>query len=200
MAPDEPPTARRTGAQTRAEAQRVALALFSNQGYEATSMQQIADALGIRKASLYYHFAGKDEIVRSLLEGRADEARALARWVREQPPSPTLARDAVLRWVGSSSAEKLRGIRVMNANPLLVGAIARQAGVDVGDELASMLDALVPSDTDPRARLLVRMAFMSLATAVAAAGPDTSDEEVVATARAAAEALVAAAGSLVRTD
>jgi len=191
--PDRQPATRRTGAQTRAEAQRIALELFSNQGYEATSMQQVADALGIRKASLYYHFRGKDEIVRSLLEGRGDEARALARWVHEQTPSPTLARDAVLRWVDSSSREKLRGIRFMNANPLLVGTVARRAGVDVGDELAAVLDALLPHDADPRRRLLLRMAFMSLPAAVAAAEPGTPDEVTVAAARAAAESLVAAA-------
>src|SRR5215467_9766289 len=110
---------RRSGAHTRSEAQRIALSLFSSQGYEATSMQQIADALGIKKASLYYHFTGKEDILRSLLVVRSDEARELAAWVRAQPPSRDLAREAVLRWIDSFSIDKLRGIRFMNANPLL---------------------------------------------------------------------------------
>lgn len=49
-----------------------ALDLFSTQGFEATSMQQIAEAVGIRKPSLYSHFAGKqeilDELVRTTIE------------------------------------------------------------------------------------------------------------------------------------
>ena len=42
-------------AKTRDEILKVALDLFSVNGYEATSISQIADAVGIRKASLYSH-------------------------------------------------------------------------------------------------------------------------------------------------
>ena len=45
-----------------------ALDLFSVQGFEATSMQQIAEAVGIRKPSLYSHFAGKQEILDALVQ------------------------------------------------------------------------------------------------------------------------------------
>lgn len=44
-----------------------ALDLFSKQGYEAASMGQIAEAVGIRKASLYSHFKGKQEILDTLI-------------------------------------------------------------------------------------------------------------------------------------
>ena len=43
-------------AKTRDEILKVALDLFSVNGYEATSISQIADAVGIRKASLYSHY------------------------------------------------------------------------------------------------------------------------------------------------
>jgi AcrR family transcriptional regulator len=41
--------------------------LFTQYGYAATSTRDIADAVGIRQASLYYHFAGKPEILEELL-------------------------------------------------------------------------------------------------------------------------------------
>lgn len=46
----------------------VALDLFSVNGYEATSISQIADAVGIRKASLYSHFANKQDILDTLVD------------------------------------------------------------------------------------------------------------------------------------
>lgn len=46
----------------------VAARLFTDQGYAATSTRDIADAVGIRQASLYYHFAGKPAILEELLQ------------------------------------------------------------------------------------------------------------------------------------
>jgi AcrR family transcriptional regulator len=51
----------------RAEILAAAAELFVSQGLAATSTRQIADRVGIRQASLYYHFAGKDEILLELL-------------------------------------------------------------------------------------------------------------------------------------
>ena len=45
-----------------------ALELFSTQGFEATSIAQIADAVGVRKASLYSHFDSKQDILDRLIE------------------------------------------------------------------------------------------------------------------------------------
>ncbi|MDD6263389.1 MAG: TetR/AcrR family transcriptional regulator [Clostridiales bacterium] len=53
---------------TKQEILRAALELFSVQGFEATSVSQIADAVGIRKASLYSHFENKQAILDALVE------------------------------------------------------------------------------------------------------------------------------------
>ena len=53
---------------TRDEILEVALDLFSVNGYEATSISQIADAVGIRKASLYSHFGSKSEILDNVID------------------------------------------------------------------------------------------------------------------------------------
>jgi AcrR family transcriptional regulator len=80
-------------ASTRDEIRRAAAGLFFAKGYEATSMRELAEALAIKSASIYYHFADKEqilyEIVRDTLElSRRGIADALA---REQDPARRLA-------------------------------------------------------------------------------------------------------------
>jgi AcrR family transcriptional regulator len=58
-----------TGADTspREEILDAAAALFVERGFAATSTRMIAERVGIRQASLYYHFSGKDELLVELL-------------------------------------------------------------------------------------------------------------------------------------
>ncbi len=44
----------------------VALDLFTEQGYDGTSLRQIAEQLGVTKAALYYHFESKEDILMAL--------------------------------------------------------------------------------------------------------------------------------------
>ena len=45
-----------------------ALGLFSQNGYDGTSMEQIAELVGIKAPSLYKHFKGKGDIFNTLLD------------------------------------------------------------------------------------------------------------------------------------
>jgi AcrR family transcriptional regulator len=58
----------------RGEILTQATRLFAEQGYDGTSIQQIADAVGIRKPSLLYHFKSKDQLRDQVL------AEMLAHW------------------------------------------------------------------------------------------------------------------------
>ena len=53
---------------TKQEILDASLSLFSVQGFEATSISQITDAVGIRKASLYSHFENKRAILEALID------------------------------------------------------------------------------------------------------------------------------------
>lgn len=186
--------ARRSGSETRDAIQRVALELFTSRGYESTSMREIAEALDIRKASIYYHFAGKEDILRSLFDRRSQEAEELLDWIRGQDAGPGLARAAVLRWIDSFSSEKLSGIRFLSANPLLVRTIAARSGERIGTALGAVVDALIPSlpDRSPVPVLHLRMALLSINAALEAANDETAftDDQILAAARRAADALM----------
>ena len=42
--------------------------LFKEKGYHSTSMQELADAVGMQKGSLYYYIEGKEELLHRLME------------------------------------------------------------------------------------------------------------------------------------
>ncbi len=83
---------RRPGKNAREEILDAAAELFTSQGYASTSTRAIADAVGVRQASLYHHFATKDDILEALLTGTVDEPLELAGdLLRESsPPAPRL--------------------------------------------------------------------------------------------------------------
>lgn len=58
----------------RAQILTEATRLFAEQGYDGTSVQQIAEAVGIRKPSLLYHFKSKDVLRENVI------AEMLAHW------------------------------------------------------------------------------------------------------------------------
>jgi AcrR family transcriptional regulator len=53
-------------ASTRERILDVALDLFTDQGFDGTSMREIAERLGISKPAIYYHFTSKEEILTAL--------------------------------------------------------------------------------------------------------------------------------------
>ena len=58
---------------TRQRIQDAARELFLQRGVQRTSLQDIADQLGITKPALYYHFSSREELVRSIVVPLIDE-------------------------------------------------------------------------------------------------------------------------------
>ncbi len=70
---------------TRQRIQDVAVELFAEQGYEKTSLREIAERLDVTKAALYYHFKTKEDILISLFDDLARPMDELIEWGRGQP-------------------------------------------------------------------------------------------------------------------
>ena len=67
---------------TKQEILKASLELFSVQGFEATSLSQIASAVGIRKASLYSHFESKQAILDALVKDILEQYEAHSLFAR----------------------------------------------------------------------------------------------------------------------
>ena len=75
---------RRPGVTPADEILDAAAELFTTRGYTATSTRAIADAVGLRQASLYTHFPTKAAILRALLDARREVGAATWDTRREQ--------------------------------------------------------------------------------------------------------------------
>ena len=64
----------RKGAERRQEILQAAEALFCQNGYEATSIQDILDALKLSKGGFYHHFSSKEAVLNALCARYAKEA------------------------------------------------------------------------------------------------------------------------------
>ena len=84
-------------ADTRRRALDVALELFAEQGYEKTSLREIAERLDVTKAALYYHFASKEALLAGIVDSLVEPADELVAWSRTQPRTTEFRREYLRR-------------------------------------------------------------------------------------------------------
>ena len=139
---------------TRGDIQRAALTRFTDQGYDATSLREIAEDLGVTKAAVYYHFRSKEEILSTSLE-------QLMEWARAEPSSRE-HRLELLRRLGDATQGGLGDLmRCVQRNEI---ALAGMPGtVDVVKSYKHQLwTVAMPPDATIEDRLRVRLAIMAV--------------------------------------
>jgi AcrR family transcriptional regulator len=147
---------------TRARIQRVALELFAEQGYERTSLREIAEGLGVTKAALYYHFKSKEDIVRSFTEDHFARLDALIDWAKDQPPGPATGREILDRYVAviNDGSDVFRFLEQNQAT-----LHSHESGKHRFEQFRPRLDTLVEliagRDASARARVRTTVAFFS---------------------------------------
>ncbi|MFD3948244.1 TetR/AcrR family transcriptional regulator [Streptomyces sp. NPDC058579] len=83
---------------TRQRIQDVALELFAEQGYEKTSLREIAERLDVTKAALYYHFKTKEDILIGLFQDLTRPMDELIEWAQTQPRTLKTRRSILRRY------------------------------------------------------------------------------------------------------
>jgi len=124
---------------TRRRIQEVALTLFAEQGYEKTSLREIAERLEVTKAALYYHFKTKEDILSSIAEDLARPIRDLIAWGEAQPRSLETKQELLRRYseILWQSTDLFRFIQENQATvrELTIGETFRCATAALGDLL-----------------------------------------------------------------
>ncbi len=142
---------------TRQRILEAALELFSVQGFEATSISQIASAVGIRKASLYSHFESKQAILDALVRDVLDQYAAHSIFARpdgdsEDAPTPEATEQRILEQLRyilhDPHISRARRMLVVEQfrNPELAQLQTRQNYTDVLTYFTSLVERLIRSD------------------------------------------------------
>jgi AcrR family transcriptional regulator len=143
---------------TRARIQQVALELFAEQGYEKTSLREIAERLDVTKAALYYHFKSKEDIVRSLVEDYFGQMDALIAWAKTQPRNPQTIDQILSRYV-QIVADGSDVFRMLHHNQAAVNTLAsaKQRGDLFRERMTALVDVLADPEAGVPARLRAAM-------------------------------------------
>jgi AcrR family transcriptional regulator len=150
-----------------------AAALFARQGFAKTSVQDIADAVGLSKAGLLHHFPSKDALQAAVLEQSDRLGQQVVDQVQHLPVGPERDRRAVEAMVdfalGHAGMVALLlapvspgGDEVTSATPVGAGAAALLAfGIDTS------ADSPAGGDTERLVRVVGALAALAVLTLAA---------------------------------
>ncbi|MGW0827489.1 TetR/AcrR family transcriptional regulator [Streptomyces sp. NPDC002845] len=128
---------------TRQRIQDVALELFSEQGYEKTSLREIAEHLDVTKAALYYHFKTKEDILISLFQDLTRPLDDLIEWAGTQPRTLDTKQE-VLRRYSEALTDAAPLFRFMQENQAAVRELS--VGETFKDRMLRMIDIIKEPD------------------------------------------------------
>jgi len=153
---------------TRTRLLATALRLFTTHGVEGTSLQMIADELGVTKAAVYYHFKTKDEITEAVVEPGLRELEAtVEEATRERRPGARI--DHLLTGFVDVVVRHRALVALFSSDPGVARALEKHF-FHKESAMAGMITILAGPDPDP-ARLVAAHAALA-GIALAGGAPD----------------------------
>jgi AcrR family transcriptional regulator len=146
---------------TRSRIQEIALDLFTEKGYDATSLREISERLGVTKAALYYHFKSKEEIVESMTADHVARIEELIEWAGDQDLTPQARREFVRRYMENLSVSKhFKVMKFLQQNQPALKNMAKPALWR--EAMERMVQTLTGPDAGTDERLRVGLALFCL--------------------------------------
>lgn len=141
----------------------VALELFAEHGVSGTSLQMIADALGVTKAAVYHQFRTKEAIVVAAVEAElAHFEGALA--AAEADDLQPAALDALLTQVIDLAVARRRMVSTLQHDPVIVRLLAEREPFQ--QFVSRLFGALLGGEADAHTRVRAAMIGSAIGGAV----------------------------------
>ncbi|GAA4990465.1 TetR/AcrR family transcriptional regulator [Actinopolymorpha pittospori] len=145
---------------TRERIQQVALELFSTQGYEQTSLREVAERLRITRPALYYHFRTKEDILSSVLEDLGSSIEELVQWGQAQPRTARARRQILHRIAGLLNDQWRPLVRFSQVNQTAMKS--HPDGARMQERMLALVSLLSDPDAEPAAQFEARLAVVAL--------------------------------------
>lgn len=160
----------------RARVLEAALTLFGEHGVSGTTLQMIADRIGVGKASVYYQFHSKEDIVAAAAQPMFDDmARVLA--IAEAVSDPATRREIAVSGFVDVSVRHRRLAAVLTGDPVLESLI--QSRADLTEMTERYMELLLGGAHGPAGRVVISMVTKGVYAAVTDKTlADVSDEDL----------------------
>ncbi|OCB56997.1 TetR family transcriptional regulator [Mycobacterium vulneris] len=153
-----------------------ALSLFAEHGVNGTSLQMIADRLGVSKAAVYYQFHSKDEIALAVIQPVFDDMMRLVR-IAEAMSTPEARREAAVSGMVEMAVRHRRVTAVFHGDPVIDGLV--QSRAELQDTIERLTGILLGPDPDAASRVCLSVLAAGIyGSATDPALNDVSDEEL----------------------
>ncbi|MER5625739.1 MULTISPECIES: TetR/AcrR family transcriptional regulator [unclassified Streptosporangium] len=145
---------------TKERIQQVALELFAEQGYDKTSLREVAERLEITRPALYYHFKAKEDILTSVIDDLNGSIDELVEWARAQPHTEE-ARGEILRRIAALLNDHWRPlIRFAQVNQAVMSELP--AGEQMQRRMMTMISVLSAPEDGLVRQFEARLAVIAL--------------------------------------
>lgn len=159
--PDHPDR-RRTD--TRRRVRTIALKLFTEQGYELTSLSQVAEAAGITRQAVLHHFASKEDLLTSSYEELLPALDAIIDAARAAPAGAETRMRAAEQFTALIRGEHGASLVCAQLNE---HALRNLGAARVLQQKLTELARLLATDDGPEGRIRGRLALSAVVMAAA---------------------------------
>ena len=160
----------------RARVLEAALTLFGEHGVSGTTMKMIADSIGVSKASVYYQFGSKEEIVAAAAQPMFDDmARVVT--IAEAVSDPRTRQEICISGLIEFSVRNRRLAAMIAQDPVLESMV--QSRADLTDIVERFKGLLSGGGHGPAGRVAISLITNGVYSAVTDKGiEDISDEDL----------------------
>ncbi|GAA2131442.1 TetR/AcrR family transcriptional regulator [Nocardioides bigeumensis] len=169
---------RRTSEDAKSEIREAALGLFLQHGYDGTSLEEVAEQVGVTRPAVLYHFGSKEALLLSVVDPGFEAVEAVVADV-ERDGAGLVDQETIVRALVEVVLEHRRPIALITrfANEYSVGGIGERAA-GINRRTARLLGCPTKeADTGARVRVVATLAALNGIVDARVALPLDSEEE-----------------------